>query len=174
MHDTIDVIFQPKWADSVRLVEVLAFVTLFRSIGNPIGSLVLAKGRADLEFKWNVLVVVCQLAAVWAGARLGQAVGVALGLLVIEAIFFVLCYGLLIRPLVGSCLPGYLRNLAAPVLPALAMGAALVALPNGFAGLPRAVFLVLEILFGATIYAGLLWAFQRDFLREGLAMFRPH
>lgn len=172
MQGTIGVVFEPKWEPSVHIVEALALVALFRSMANPVGSLILAKGRADLEFKWNIGVMTCQAMAVWIGARLGGGIGVALGLLVVQIGFFTLLYPLLIRPLVGPCLLHYLRNLAAPVLPALIMGVTLFALPKGFSQLPAGIELVLKIGLGASLYVSLLALSQRAFVRDAITMFR--
>ena len=46
-----------QWRPSILLIQVLAGVALLRSTGNPIGSLLLAKGRADLGFYWNASIV---------------------------------------------------------------------------------------------------------------------
>jgi O-antigen/teichoic acid export membrane protein len=50
----IPVIFGSQWIPAILLVQILAFFSLIRSTGNPVGSLLLAKGRADLGFRWNL------------------------------------------------------------------------------------------------------------------------
>lgn len=172
MHSTIGTIFQPKWEPSVHIVEVLALVALFRSVCNPVGALLLAKGRADMEFRWNLIVMAGQIAAVCVGVSLWGTVGVALGLLAVQVAFFPMAYLLLIKPLVGPCAQSYLWNLAAPVLPALAMSVALFAVPTGFSGLSPGVELALEITLGVGLYLALLAAFQQAFVREAVGMLR--
>lgn len=171
MRETIGVVFDAKWQPSVLVVEILAMVALFRSAANPVGYLVLARGRADLEFRWNLLVVTLQIAAVWIGAREGGMVGVAIGLLTVQFLLFGLLYGWLVRPMTGPCLPAYLRNIAAPLWPAGCMGALLFLLPADLFGMSRGLYLACEILVGAVLYAGLLVLTQRDFVREMVAMF---
>ena len=39
----------------VLLVRILSVYMLVRSVGSPIGSLIIAKGETNLEFKWNLL-----------------------------------------------------------------------------------------------------------------------
>lgn len=170
MHETIGVIFQPKWAASVRIVEILAVVALLRSVANPVGSLLLAQGRAKQEFIWNILVVLCNLSAVCVGAYLGQALGVALGLLVVQLSLFIPLYRWLIKRMLGSCLRYYLHNFAAPLLPAMIMGVAVSILPIEFAGVPRTILLLLKILLGLVIYLSILVTFQRPFLNTMVAM----
>ncbi len=174
MPDTIGVIFQSRWAASVPIVQALAIVAILRSAGNPVGSLLLAKGRADTEFRWNIFVIVCQLAALWTGASLGGAVGAALGLVACQIIFQPVMYGWLIRPLIRPGAWHYFKTLALPVAPALAMVAILICLPHRIAGLNGAGKLTLEIAAGVLIYAGLLLTFQRRFVAEAVEIIRRH
>jgi PST family polysaccharide transporter len=53
-RDLIVVIFSEKWLEAVVAVKVLIFVGMLKSIGTLVGSVVLAKGRPDLELKWNL------------------------------------------------------------------------------------------------------------------------
>ena len=46
--------FGEKWIQSIPILQILAFYYAIRSTGNPIGSLQLARGRADLGFYWNL------------------------------------------------------------------------------------------------------------------------
>jgi len=52
--DLITVVFGEKWLEAVVAVRVLIFVGMLKSVGTLVGSVVLAKGRPDLEFKWNL------------------------------------------------------------------------------------------------------------------------
>ncbi len=74
----------PKWISVVPVLQVLAFVGLSRSIGNPIGSLLLSKGRPDLAFRFTACVVIVQIPAVYLGARIGGIAGVAWTVLVLQ------------------------------------------------------------------------------------------
>lgn len=51
----ISIVFGPKWLEAVPLIRIMAFTYLLRSIENPVGSLLLAKGRADIAFYWNIV-----------------------------------------------------------------------------------------------------------------------
>lgn len=54
-HDVVDVVFGPGWDKTASLVSVLAFVGIARALGNPGGAIILAKGRADVGFWWNLV-----------------------------------------------------------------------------------------------------------------------
>src|SRR5262249_36314737 len=61
----VPLVFGRKWTDSIILIQILSLVTLSRSVGNPIGSLQLAKGRADLGFKWNAFFLLVSVPAIY-------------------------------------------------------------------------------------------------------------
>jgi O-antigen/teichoic acid export membrane protein len=149
-------IFGPRWSASIVLVQILAFVSLSRSLGNPIGSLQLARGRADLGFWWNLLLFVCSIPTVYVGARLGQATGVAVSLLILHLCINIPAYLLLVRPLIGHCARDYVSATARPVLLALAMGAAVIALPALASGLPVRLEVATQVLLGAVVYGALV------------------
>jgi len=47
------IIYGPEFLQFYFIVVFLSIVYAFRSIGNPVGGLIIATGRTDLEFKWN-------------------------------------------------------------------------------------------------------------------------
>ncbi|KMM58511.1 Teichuronic acid biosynthesis protein TuaB [Bacillus glycinifermentans] len=49
----IEVVFGEKWLPAVPVLNILAIVGLLRVLMNPNGSVLLAKGRADLAFYWD-------------------------------------------------------------------------------------------------------------------------
>ena len=51
----VRILYGTGFDDIVILVRILSIYMIFRSLGNPIGSLVIATGRTDLEFMWNAL-----------------------------------------------------------------------------------------------------------------------
>lgn len=53
----VNLLYGAEYEKIVILVRVLSFYMLIRSIGSPIGSLIIAKGKTDLEFKWNVILL---------------------------------------------------------------------------------------------------------------------
>lgn len=125
----VSVVFGERWMPAVGLMQVLAFVAAFRSTGNPTGSLLLAKGRADKGFYWTLIFIVVQTPAIYAGSVLGQTMGVALALLAVQVLFYGLNYLHNVKPLIGPCF----RDHAGAILPAAItsaiMGLIVVAAP---------------------------------------------
>jgi O-antigen/teichoic acid export membrane protein len=52
--DVVLLVFGPGWEQSVVLVQILALVGALKALANPGGSVLLAIGRADVGFWWNV------------------------------------------------------------------------------------------------------------------------
>lgn len=116
--------FGSQWDDAVPLLQVFAWWALLRSTGNPIGSLLMARGRADLSFKWNLFWLPIFAVAVWLGSQFG-AHGIALGLAALGIIGLLPNWYFLVRPLCGAGFGEYFRELGIPL--ALSAAAALVA-----------------------------------------------
>ncbi|WP_368029622.1 MOP flippase family protein [Arcobacter sp. s6] len=44
-----------EWSQSIPIFQILSLYFMVRSVGNPIGSLVMATGKVKIEFWWNVV-----------------------------------------------------------------------------------------------------------------------
>jgi len=139
---------------------------------NPIGSLVLAKGRPDLEFKLNVFFVVLQIPSVYLGARLGGLHGVAWTVLVLQLADLALVYRFLLRPIVGPCLWEYARCIASPLATSIGMAIVVLLVPLVVRdSLP--VVLAIQIAVGATFYVAMSLLLQRARLSSVVDGFLP-
>jgi len=67
-----------KWEGASNILSILSMLGFIFTLGNPIGILFLAKGRADLGFYYNVFAVVTYAVCVYAGSQFGLE-GVSLG-----------------------------------------------------------------------------------------------
>ena len=107
----VPLIFGEKWLPSVLLIQVLACVALFRSTGNLVGALLLARGHAGLAFRWNLAVIAIQLPAVYLGAWYLGTFGVALALALTQFLYFWPSYYFLVRSQLGPCFKVHLRSM---------------------------------------------------------------
>ena len=71
-----------SWRESAPMLYVLSFVGMMFSIGNPIGSLILAKGQPKISFYFNIVSTLLLAIAFWIGSRY-SALGVAIGYLIV-------------------------------------------------------------------------------------------
>lgn len=54
-HEVVQVVFGDGWSASAELLPALALVGIIKALGNPGGAIILALGRADVGFWWNVI-----------------------------------------------------------------------------------------------------------------------
>jgi O-antigen/teichoic acid export membrane protein len=170
----VPMVFGEKWHDSILLVQILSLVALGRSIGNPSGSLLLARGRADLGFHWNAGLLLLTLPCLWSGAVLGGAPGAALALLLVQVVLGAVAYFVLIRPITGPCGREYALSVLGPTALAAFMAAAILAIRGTLTAEISSVVLGAQILAGAMAYLALLWAFQRRTFRDLSAAMLGH
>jgi len=169
----IPIIFGDQWLHSIILVQILSIVGLLRSIGNPIGSLLLAKGRADLGFKWNLSLFIIQVPGLYIGAMLGGAIGVAISFVCLMILYSIFNYTILIKKMLGPCLKEYLLSLVPSSLISLLMGVSMI-LTNILFVFPNDIvqFTILLIM-GMIIFIILLKYKNKSLYMEIKLMFLP-
>ena len=72
----IPAVFGSKWNPTILVLKILCLIGAIQSIGTIIGSVLYAKGRPDIGFKWNCFGIGCYGTAFLIGVRWGI-VGVA-------------------------------------------------------------------------------------------------
>lgn len=81
-------LFGPQWIDSILILQILSMTYLLRSIGNPTGSLVLSKGKANLLFYWNLASSILYPISVLIGSFWGI-VGISIATLILQIILYI-------------------------------------------------------------------------------------
>lgn len=166
----IPFVFGARWAPAVLLVQLLSILALSRSAGNPVGSVLLALGRADTGFKLNMVLLGFSLPATYAGARLAGAPGIAAALLVVQGVLHVGIYWFVLRPLLGACGREYTRVLLQPSALAAAMAACVAMVPRLAPAASPVLLLAVQIATGAAVYLAAVAAVDRDVLRQLVRM----
>jgi O-antigen/teichoic acid export membrane protein len=77
----IEILMGAKWAEAAPIVSILCGLGFLFSLGNPIGTLILAKGRPDWAFYINLLALIVYAVAYYIGSFFGIS-GVALAFLI--------------------------------------------------------------------------------------------
>lgn len=113
-HNFVLFVFGERWEFITPILQILCIVGLLRSIGNPIGSLLMAKARVDISFKFNVFKTLLFIPSMMLGVKLGGAIGVALAFLTVQAINTYLSYFILIKPVLGESYRQYINSLWLP------------------------------------------------------------
>jgi len=150
-----------QWRPAIPLIEMCSIIAIARTINNPVGSLVLAVGRADKSFYWSLAQAAVQLPLYALGlATLGLIPATWL-LCAINIVAVPLVYFWLIRPILGPIARDYALAVLPPITIALGMALLVraIAVSSGTAGFAA---LALQVAAGAAIYGGLSLIFRRD------------
>ncbi len=153
-NNVVPLVFGEKWVSIVPILQLLCVVGLLRSVGNPIGSLLMAKARVDISFKFNVFKTFLFIPAIVIGGHLAGALGVTLGFLLVQVINTILSYFVMIKPVLGSSYRQYILSLWLPFylsLPTLVVSYGLGVAFNGALALP--LLLIVQIAAGALAFA---------------------
>lgn len=94
----------------VPLVQLLCIYMYLRSLGNPVGSLVTATGRTDLEFYWNCFALFAMPLFVFIGAQYNVN-GIAIGLSLFMLLAFYPFYRLLVCKMIDITFKSYLISI---------------------------------------------------------------
>ncbi|WP_019026676.1 MOP flippase family protein [Colwellia piezophila] len=108
------VLFGDKWSEAILIMQILSFYFMFRSIGNPVGSLQLAKGRADLGFYWNLGLFSFIPLVIYLGSFYGL-VGVATSLLSLQVFLNFPNWYFMVKPLCGAGFKEYFNEIITPL-----------------------------------------------------------
>lgn len=156
-----------QWNGSIELLRILAIWGFLRSTGNPVGSLLVGMGRADLALKWNIFVAILLPPVVWAGSWFG-AEGMASALLAFSAATFVPGWYFLVRPL---CHMGFSEYAAATFRP---FGIALIAILPAYLVADRLdselIRLAAAVGVAAPLYLAISTAMNREWVRAMLEL----
>jgi lipopolysaccharide exporter len=156
--EIVSLLLGEQWQSAVPLMRVFAMWALLRSTTNPVGSLLMARGRADLSFKWNLVWLLITPPTIWAGSQFGT-MGMAIAMLALGVVGYWPNWYFLVRPLCGAGLEEYTRQLAVPLALALTAGVAGCAVAYVLdGGLLR---VMIGGLTGCLVYCGLSWKFNR-------------
>ena len=123
--DFVFVVFGEKWDPVVPVLRAFCLLGVLKALGNPVGAVLVAKGRADLGFYWNALLLVCTAVVVSLSVRYGI-LGVSVALVAMNIpVFFLIqratnaLIGLNMRRIASAVLPAFLCTLCMSVCTAV-------------------------------------------------------
>jgi O-antigen/teichoic acid export membrane protein len=171
-HSIVNLLLGPKWFAAASLLGILGGLGFVYSLGNPIGSLLLAKGRVDLGFFYNLIAVFVYATAIYFCSTYGLR-SVALGvLLAAGCILFPIEF--LLRWLIVRMSPGTywaaIRNICfASFLPLLVAKVCLISI--GDHSKMFGVDLIFGIIAVLACYS-ILWFTERELLQQTYRLIR--
>jgi lipopolysaccharide exporter len=157
----LPMIFGPEWASAVPIVQILAVVGVVRTIGNPSGALIVARGRPDLALRWSVVSTAVQLPILYLAVQSGSIIVTTAALAGLQVLTLPGIYFCLYRPMLGSCLRDWLAQVSVPLIFALIMAAA-VHVALRLLGLQSLSGMIGLIGLGAFLYGGFYVLLRRQ------------
>ena len=106
-YPAVYILYGKDYVDVTIIVQILSLFMLERAIGNPLGSLMAATGKTNLDFMWNIVYAIV--------APIFIFIGIAFESIVVVALFMDLCsiclfypnWRYVIRPIVGGTFSEY-------------------------------------------------------------------
>lgn len=148
--EIIHVILGSNWSGSVELLRILAIWGLFRSLANPVGSLLLGMGHADLSLKWNLGLLFLVFPFLWFGSQWGIT-GMAWSMLAFQIVVFVPGWYLLVKPLCEATIIDYSKVILKPFIITL-LSVTLAYLIKKFIQNQLVVLIIAFLVFSTTYY----------------------
>jgi O-antigen/teichoic acid export membrane protein len=151
-----------QWVNAIPLMRIFAILALLRSIGNPIGSLLMAKGRADLSFKWNMIWLLIYPPVIWLSSQFGE-IGMAAAMLILAIVAYWPNWYFMVRPLCGARWGEYSLQLLTPLV--ISVTAGLFALASVSIFEDELVRFVTGMAISFLVYFGMSIKFNRIFCK---------
>jgi len=120
-HDITLILFGTNWLAAVPIIKILSIWGAIRSTGNPIGSLLLARGKAKLGFWWVLGVSFIVVIGIYLGSK-WKLIGIAYSLLFLQLILMPMSWYFLVKPLCGAKFIEYNREIIIPALVSIVSG----------------------------------------------------
>lgn len=108
--DLIVKILYPDYESIVVLVRILSVYMLFRAIGNPMGSLIVATGKTHLGLMWNLISLIVLPIFIYIGSRFGI-IGTTVSMLIAMLVLFIPSWRFMVYRMTGASLGEFLGTL---------------------------------------------------------------
>lgn len=162
----VPAVFGERWTPAIALIQIMAPLGMMKGLLNPAGSILLAKGRTDIGFKWTVVLAIMNTSVFMFAVRYGV-YALAWSYVVLSFVDFIL-ERVILRSLIGLRWVEYRAALIRPTVMSAIMGAAVFMteslLSRRLVG--SHTLLVAVIAFGVVVYALLVLVLESNFLME--------
>ena len=154
----VRVVYGNRWEPSIMLLQAFCLAGAIKSTTNPAGSVLIAKGRADIGFYWNVFVLIVISAAVLAGVHWGI-LGVAISIVIVMVPLFFIIHQIICR-IVGLKISSLLNSMKTPFYGSLFMMLIIMMVKLVLNDINMIMLLTFNIIIGAAVYS--FFYFMKD------------
>ena len=161
----IPIVYGSGWEVTIQLIKLLCIVGILRSLGNPLGSLLMSQGRADLGFKLNLITLLLQLPVLYVGAKAFGIYGVAVGFIIVQFINIVLNFRM-VSFIIGSWINNLFKRVYIQLIISALMGGGVYALGSYFSSKHLIVQLTCQVILGIIIYVVFYLVFKKENLKN--------
>jgi O-antigen/teichoic acid export membrane protein len=171
----VPALYGSKWMLSAALLQIMVPIGICKALDNPSGSVLLAKGRADVGFKWNLFEIAVIAAAIYAAVPSGlMAVAWAYAGVVIG---FFLLYRFVLKAVFGLGWGEFFARLKLPFLAATATGVLLYVTSRLLTGrgVGELVSLLILVALGVAVYIPIWYLLDKGYVTHlrSLLLGRP-
>lgn len=152
-QSVVPLFYGPGWSETVHLIQIFVFVSLFFCLSHPLFTLAFTKGKPNLLFYLNVGTLLVKAPLIYVGGVYYGTTGVALAFLLATFLNTVVNF-MIVQSLIGNFFRAFLENLVKPALFCLIM-VGTVALYKLFFGYEGPVHTAAQVIIGGVVYGGL-------------------
>jgi O-antigen/teichoic acid export membrane protein len=155
------IMFGNEFKAGIPILQVLSIYAMFRSTSNPIGSLLMAKGRVDIGFYWNALLFVFIPLTIFIGSGFGI-LGVSYALLFLQVFLMIPSWFFVVKRLCGVSFISFFSQIFIPLI--LSLIAASIAMTISSIILSESMKIMAVLLIGFLSYIFLSILFNKEFI----------
>jgi len=161
----------PGWQSTIEIFKVLVFLGIFIGLGNPIGTLILSRGKPGLSLLINLYVIGVNLMALKIGAQWGM-LGVAWSVLLAMMCFLFPANYIILKTLIQVSAKEFTQAWFPSFCLAGAMAGFVVVIQKTVPLTNAYLKLGVSISAGVMAYLVLVFVFQRKYLNQVTQMVR--
>jgi O-antigen/teichoic acid export membrane protein len=109
------IMFGEEWAATVPIVQILSLTFLLRSIGNPSGSLLLSRGKANVAFYWNLFMFIFYPLSIFIGSFWGI-IGITWGTFILQILLLYPNWKFIVYKTCNAGINEYFETLRIPLI----------------------------------------------------------
>ena len=159
----VAIMFGDKFQSGVPILQVLSIYAMLRSTSNPIGSLLMAKGRVDIGFYWTIILFTFIPLSIYIGSQFGI-MGVVYALISLQIILMIPSWFFMIKKMCGATFIEFFKQILIPLILSVIAGS--IAFIGMIIASNYLLQLILVSFIGLLVYLLLLYKFNKNFINS--------